>query len=154
MTQPSGYVSAEISAKSSRKLFIFSIWKTIFWTKVSKNVSFNFGNRSTGTASKPAAMYSLVRSLRKLLILILYKKNIWHHGISQRFRFANNWHVQTCSASFKAEISVRSPQELFIYIIKNIYFPDQSVQITFYLVLKTDRLETCLGEWLGVGDFG
>ena len=44
------------------------------------------------------------------------------------------------SASFKAEISLRSPQKLFIFIILKTSFLDQSNHKTFYLILKTEAL--------------
>ena len=41
-----------------------------------------------------------------------------------------------CSASFLAEISVRSPQQIFVFIISKKSFLDQSIQKRFYLILK------------------
>ena len=43
------------------------------------------------------------------------------------------------SATFLAEISVRSAQKLYIFIIYK-HFLDQSVQKVFYLILETDAL--------------
>ena len=44
------------------------------------------------------------------------------------------------SASFIAELSVSSPQKLFIFIIYKKYFLDQSIQQIFYLILKKEAL--------------
>ena len=43
----SGSFLAEMPVRSPRKLYVFIILKTFFWIKVSKNVLFNFENRSS-----------------------------------------------------------------------------------------------------------
>ena len=49
------------------------------------------------------------------------------------------------SGSFLAEISVSSPQKLLFHYLKK-YFLDQSIQKTFYLILKKEALSiACLG---------
>ena len=51
------------------------------------------------------------------------------------------------SASFLAEISVRSTQELFIFIIYKEYLLDQCIQKIFHLILKKEAL-VCMEKLL------
>ena len=44
------------------------------------------------------------------------------------------------SGSFFVEALVRSPQQIFIFIISISYDPDQSIQTIFYAILKTEAL--------------
>ena len=75
-------------------------------------------------------------------LLILSQKMVFtgsEHQKNVDYDFENKI---TASASFLADISVRSPQKLFIVIIEKTSFLDQSIQKTCYLILKTEALHT------------
>ena len=54
--------------------------------------------------------------------------------------------VPESSVSFLAEISVRSPQKIFIFIIYRICHLDKSVQEVFYLFLRKEALSRRIPE--------
>ena len=62
--------------------------------------------------------------------------------------------VVSISAIFVAEIPLRSPQKIFIFIIKNIYLLDQSIQKINELILKKETLVSIWAELYRVVTLG
>ena len=89
-------------------------------------------------------IFELNQSIRRVFDLMRTLDSLLQNGGACVGYFSNERCGEVTSASFLAESSVQSPRKLmyFYYLIK--YFPDQSIQKTFYLILKKEALEVTL----------
>ena len=123
-------------------LYTLCIYTTIYvfgglptMSKIRPPTTMVESNVSDFTTLVAVILFVRIRSIIWQLVCGITKLNHTRHSAHNIERLE-----PFTSASFLAEISVGSPQKLFILIIKKTYFLDQSIQNTFYLVLKKEAL--------------
>ena len=147
---------AELSVRSPWKLFIFIIWKNIFWIKVSQNKIIKFWKRKhCSYCSDILHTVTNTDVSNECWIPRRQVKNHSHKSI-HAYNCVHSWPVLCCvcvsvkfNASFLAEISVTSPRK-HLFSLSKTYILHQSIQKNTWFNFEKRSTGEVLLLWLGM----